>query len=93
MRWLDGAGIDLVRGHGRLAGERRVAVDTGGQVRTLTARHAVVVATGSRPALPSVSGLAEAGRGRPGMRPAPSSHPASLIVLGGGVAGCELAQA
>src|SRR3954451_10747746 len=26
VRWVDGAGIDLVRGHGRLAGEKRVVV-------------------------------------------------------------------
>ncbi|MFV0127245.1 FAD-dependent oxidoreductase [Streptomyces sp. HMX112] len=56
--WLDGAGIALVRGHVRLAGERRVEV-TGadGAVRTLRAWHAVVVCTGAEPALPSVEGI------------------------------------
>jgi pyruvate/2-oxoglutarate dehydrogenase complex dihydrolipoamide dehydrogenase (E3) component len=43
VEWLAGAKIDLVRGHGRLAGPKVVRVgDT-----TLTARHAVVVATGT----------------------------------------------
>src|SRR5690242_7493774 len=58
--WLDSVGIDLVRGHGRLDGPRRVAVETpdGGTVR-LTARHAVAVCTGTTAALPGLPGLAE----------------------------------
>src|SRR4029450_6336922 len=41
FEWVQGAGIALVRGSGRLAGERTVVVDTDdGEVR-LTARHAV----------------------------------------------------
>ena len=58
---LKGFGAELIRGHGRLDGHRRVAVATpdGGTV-TLTARQAVVICTGSRPALPELAGLAEA---------------------------------
>ena len=61
--------IDLLRGHGRLVGERRVVVGrphqatSGGQPEApveLTARHAVVVATGTRAAIPPVPGLADA---------------------------------
>ncbi|UZJ31189.1 dihydrolipoyl dehydrogenase family protein [Streptomyces endophytica] len=91
VRWLDSAGIDLVRGHGRLAGPRRVVVDDG--ERTLTARHAVAVCTGSRPVLPPVPGLAEA---RPWTsRAATSSQavPGHLVVVGGGVVGVEMATA
>ncbi len=53
VSWLEGAGITLVRGRGRLTAPRAVSV-TGpdGAVATLTARHAVVIATGSRAALP-----------------------------------------
>ncbi|MFD8545765.1 dihydrolipoyl dehydrogenase family protein [Streptomyces sp. NPDC059649] len=90
VRWLDSAGIDLVRGHGRLAGPRRVVVD---RERTLTARHAVAVCTGSRPVLPPVPGLAEA---RPWTsRDATSSKavPGRLVVVGGGVVGVEMATA
>ncbi|HXP15168.1 MAG TPA: FAD-dependent oxidoreductase, partial [Actinomycetes bacterium] len=59
--WVEQEGIELVRGTGRLAGERTVAVDLpdGGR-RTLTAR-AVVLATGSATVIPPVPGLAEAG--------------------------------
>src|SRR2546428_3536748 len=56
VKWLSDGRIDLVRGHARLAGERRVTV-TGGI--DLTARHAVAVCTGSRAAIPAIPGLAE----------------------------------
>ena len=93
VRWLEGAGIDLVRGHGRLAGPRRVSVETGSGPVVLTARHAVVVATGSAAAIPPVEGLA-------GIRPwtsreatSASEVPSELLVMGGGVVGCEMATA
>ena len=59
----------------------------------LTARHAVVVATGSAATLPPVPGLEQA---RPWLsREATSAKrvPGRLVVLGGGVVGCEMAQA
>jgi pyruvate/2-oxoglutarate dehydrogenase complex dihydrolipoamide dehydrogenase (E3) component len=94
LGWVEDEGIELVRGSGRLAGERTVEVELreGGR-RTLTARRAVVLATGSAPQLPPVPGLAEA---RPwDNRDATSakSVPGRLVVLGGGPVGCELAQA
>jgi pyruvate/2-oxoglutarate dehydrogenase complex dihydrolipoamide dehydrogenase (E3) component len=91
--WLEGAGIDLVRGHGRLAGKRHVEVETADGTRALTARHAVVVATGSSPALPPIPGLAEARPWTTKDATAAKEPPARLVVLGGGVAGCELSQA
>ncbi|MGC5616477.1 dihydrolipoyl dehydrogenase family protein [Georgenia sp. Z1491] len=92
--WLRSAGIDLVRGRGRLSGVREVTVAApGGEERVLRARHAVALATGSRPHLPDVPGLAAA---RPWTnREAVSAQevPGSLVVVGGGVVGCELAVA
>jgi len=88
-KWLATRGIDLLRGTGRLAGPGVVDVD--GTRRT--ARH-VVVATGSDPALPPIPGLAELD-GVWGTRDATSAKavPPQLLVLGGGAAGVELAQA
>ena len=88
--WAEGAGLTVVRGQGRLAGERVVAVDGG---PTLRARHAVVVATGSVPVLPPLPGLDSVHVW--GSREATSAHavPRRLGVIGGGVVGCELAQA
>ena len=81
-------------GLGRLDGNRRVAVATpdGGTV-TLTARQAVVICTGSRPALPELAGLAEA---RPWTnRQATDSRtvPGRLAIVGGGGVGVEMASA
>ncbi|GAB3283753.1 dihydrolipoyl dehydrogenase family protein [Microbacterium lacusdiani] len=91
VRWLTGAGIDLIRGRGRVAGERRVVVEGDGGDVELVARHAVVVATGSEPHIPDIPGLRDA---RPwGSREATSARavPARLAVIGGGVVAVEVA--
>ncbi|MCS7476439.1 dihydrolipoyl dehydrogenase family protein [Umezawaea endophytica] len=89
VQWAEGAGIVPIRGRGVVTGEREVTVDG----RVLTARRAVVLATGSVPRLPSLTGLSEVPFW--GSREATSAHevPESLIVLGGGVVGVEMAQA
>jgi len=87
--WLEERGVTLVRGHGRLDGERRVRV--GDDV--LVARRAVVVATGSSATIPPVPGLADA---RPWTNIEATTAkrvPRRLFVLGGGVVGVEMAQA
>src|SRR6476660_2573681 len=59
VKLVEDTGIELLRGHGRLTGTRRVGVaGLDGNNYALTARHAVVVATGSRPRIPPVEGLA-----------------------------------
>ena len=92
--FLKGIGANLVRGHGRLAGARRVAVETpDGATVTLTARHAVAVCTGSAPVFPELAGLADA---RPWTnREATDAHtvPARLAIVGGGGVGVEMATA
>ncbi|MGA4838319.1 dihydrolipoyl dehydrogenase family protein [Streptomyces sp. G45] len=92
--WLDSIGADLYRGLGRLAGTRRVTVTAAdGTVRTLTARHAVAVCTGSRAVVPDLPGVADA---RPWTsREATSADhvPERLAVVGGGVVGVEMATA
>ncbi|MFI9345176.1 dihydrolipoyl dehydrogenase family protein [Streptomyces sp. NPDC052773] len=92
--WLDGAGIALVRGQGRLAGERRVEV-TGadGVVRTLRARRAVVICTGTDPALPPVEGLDRIGVWTNRQATTADAVPGRLVVIGGGVVACEMATA
>lgn len=94
VEWVDGAGIELVRGTARVSGVREVTVtaDGGSQTR-IAARHAVVLATGSAPTNPPVEGLDSIPFW--GTREATSARevPESLLVLGGGVSGCELAQA
>ena len=94
VSWLDGVGADLLRGEGRLSGERQVVVTaTDGSTRTLTARRAVVVATGSRASRPPVEGLADIRTWDNRDVTTAKDVPRRLLVLGGGVVGCEMAQA
>jgi dihydrolipoamide dehydrogenase len=89
-RWLADHGIRLVRGGGRLAGERQVVVEGGPVIR---ARRAVVLATGSSAVLPPVPGLAEVRPWDNRSATAAKELPERLLVLGGGAVGVELAQA
>jgi dihydrolipoamide dehydrogenase len=94
VSWLDSAGIGLVRGHGRIVGERRVDVATpDGDVVSLEARVAVVLATGTTAQVPSIPGLQEARPWTSREATSASAVPAHLVVLGGGVVGLEMAQA
>jgi pyruvate/2-oxoglutarate dehydrogenase complex dihydrolipoamide dehydrogenase (E3) component len=89
LPWLEERGIELFRGEGKLDGERRVRVGED----LLTANRAVVVATGSGAAMPPIEGLdsVTAWNNRDGTT---SKHmPESMVVLGGGPVGSELAQA
>ena len=87
--WLTDRGVTLVRGHGRLEGERRVTVGE----ETLVARKAVVVATGSAAAIPPVPGLAESRPWTNIEATTAKQVPGRLAILGGGVVGVEMAQA
>jgi pyruvate/2-oxoglutarate dehydrogenase complex dihydrolipoamide dehydrogenase (E3) component len=89
LPWLDKRGVTLVRGTGMLHGERAVRV---GDER-LEARRAVILATGSAAALPPIDGLERelAWTNREGTTA--KAVPATLVVLGGGVVGVELAEA
>ena len=94
VKWVEESGIELIRGHGRITAPRAVEVaGLDGNSYALTARHAVVLANGSTPDRPPIDGLS----GVPywGTREATSAKeiPERLAVLGGGVAGTELAQA
>lgn len=89
LPWLEERGIDLYRGEGRFDGERRIVVGDD----LLSARRAVIVATGSGAAMPPIDGLdsVTAWNNRQGTT---AKHvPASMIVLGGGPVGSELSQA
>lgn len=92
--WIDSIGVHLYRGHGRLYGVRKVAVTSPeGEHHVLAARHAVVVATGTRAMVPDVPGLAGA---RPWTsREATSAQqaPGRLLIVGGSVVAAEMATA
>jgi pyruvate/2-oxoglutarate dehydrogenase complex dihydrolipoamide dehydrogenase (E3) component len=89
LPWLEQRGVSVVRGRGRLDGERRVVVGDD----TLVARRAVVVATGSKSLLPPIPGLAESRPWTNIEATTAQAAPRRLVILGGGVVGVEMAQA
>ena len=94
LSWLESKGIDLVRGAGRLAGERAVEVEAAdGTIRRLSAARAVVLATGTSPLIPPIPGLREASPWDNRTITSAKELPRRLLVLGGGAIGAEMAQA
>jgi len=89
LSWVEDRGIELFRADASLDGERKVIA--GDDV--LTARKAVIVATGTHASLPPIPGLAEADPWTSREGTTSKEVPESLIVIGGGPVGCELAQA
>lgn len=92
VTWAKGVGIDVLRGRGRLTGPRTVQVSNGdGPVKRITARHAVVVATGTTATVPDLPGLRQALPWT--SRDVTNLHqiPRRVAILGGGVVACEAA--
>jgi pyruvate/2-oxoglutarate dehydrogenase complex dihydrolipoamide dehydrogenase (E3) component len=92
--WLESKGIELIRGTGRLTGERAVEVAAaGGTTRQLQAARAVILATGTTSLIPPIPGLREAGPWDNRAITSAKELPRRLLVLGGGAIGVEMAQA
>ena len=91
--WLASAGIDLLRGHGRLTGIREVTVETDSGPVVITANHAVVLSTGSSALLPDIDGLADVSPWTSRDATSVTRLPRSLAVIGGGVVAVEMAAA
>jgi pyruvate/2-oxoglutarate dehydrogenase complex dihydrolipoamide dehydrogenase (E3) component len=89
VKWVEGAGIALVRGHARLTAEKEVTVD--GTV--YTARHAVAVCVGSDAMLPDIPGLADVSPWTSREATSAKVAPKRLAIIGGGVVGVEMATA
>ena len=89
VAWATGAGIEVARGTARLSGERRVTIAGDRAEREVSARHAVVVATGSVPVIPpAFAGLHPwTSRDATGVVEVPES----IAVVGGGVVAVEAA--
>lgn len=82
--------VDLIPGHGRISSPGCVEVRNSGETREVTARH-IIIATGSEPAL--IKNL-----GYDGSTVVTSTEalcfteqPKSILIIGGGVIGCEFA--
>ena len=89
---LKQSGLTVIHAHGRLAGQREVTVThPDGREETVRARQAVVLATGTRPAIPDVPGLAEARPWTNRDLAAMTHVPPRTLIIGGGVVGVEFA--
>ena len=93
VKRLEDAGVRFARGHGRLTGSRTVAVAGVDGEETFEASRGVVLNPGTAPAVPPIGGLADTPywTNRDAVRI--ESVPASLVVIGGGAIGAEMAQA
>lgn len=83
-----GLGVDVIEGRAHFVGDRSLRVDG----RLITGRH-IVIATGSRPAVPRIPGLSDVDYHTNETIFDITSLPESLLVLGGGPIGVELAHA
>ncbi|HZC27369.1 MAG TPA: NAD(P)/FAD-dependent oxidoreductase [Actinopolymorphaceae bacterium] len=95
VQWAEGAGVTVLRGTARLDGPRCVVVQPSDDSppRVLEARQAVVVCVGSQAAIPPIPGLREVHPWTNRDATSAKEAPKRLAVIGGGVVGCELAQA
>lgn len=94
VQWLESVGVELIRGHGRLAGDRLVDVEAeDGSVTRYEAAKAVIIGTGTAAAIPPVEGLREIAIWDNRDITTAKEIPARLLVIGGGVVGTEMAQA
>lgn len=90
---LRGEGVTVLHGHARFTGPDRLVVEEdGGGRRALTFRRALI-ATGSRPVIPPIDGVADLDVLTSDTVWDLSVLPERLLVVGGGPVGCELAQA
>ncbi len=88
VKRFGGRGGRLVHGRGRLIGPRTVTVGD----ESFTARRGIVIATGSKPAIPPIPGLDEVDFWTTHDVIQAERLPRSMVVLGGGAVGCELGQ-
>jgi len=94
VQWLNSVDVDLIRGHGRVAGELRVDVEAeDGTITQYQANKAVVIATGTAAAIPPIEGLRDIRTWDNRDATTAKEVPRRLLVLGGGVVGVEMAQA
>jgi pyruvate/2-oxoglutarate dehydrogenase complex dihydrolipoamide dehydrogenase (E3) component len=93
VRGLESAGAEVVRGTARVIGPGRVEIRRNGQNPSTLEAGALILAVGSTPVIPSIDGLEDAGFWTSNDATSTRELPSSLVILGGGVVGVELAQA
>jgi pyruvate/2-oxoglutarate dehydrogenase complex dihydrolipoamide dehydrogenase (E3) component len=87
VEWVEGLRAHVVKGTARIAAASRIEVG-----REELEYDELVVATGSLPAMPPIEGLADVAAWTSREATSATAVPESLIVVGAGAVGCELAQ-
>ncbi|HEX6262460.1 MAG TPA: FAD-dependent oxidoreductase, partial [Actinomycetota bacterium] len=91
-RALEEQGAEVIRGEARVTGPGTVEVRTEDGTRSLEGRS-LLIAAGSVPVIPEIEGAEEAGYWTSNEATSTRDLPSSLVILGSGVVGVELAQA
>jgi dihydrolipoamide dehydrogenase len=91
VRRMEAAGTRVIKGEARITGPGAVEVRTDDGVEPLAAAN-VIVATGSEPFVPPIPGIDDVPYWTSREATSTRELPSSLVVLGGGVVGVEMAQ-
>ncbi len=91
VRRMEAAGTRVIKGEARIAGPGAVEVRTDAGVESLSARN-VIVAAGSEPFVPPIPGIDDVPYWTSREATSTRELPSSLVILGGGVVGVEMAQ-
>jgi pyruvate/2-oxoglutarate dehydrogenase complex dihydrolipoamide dehydrogenase (E3) component len=91
VRRMEAAGTRVIRGEARIVGRGAVEVRTDGGIENLSAAN-VIVAAGSKPFVPPIPGVDEVPYWTSREATSTRELPSSLVILGGGVVGVEMAQ-
>jgi pyruvate/2-oxoglutarate dehydrogenase complex dihydrolipoamide dehydrogenase (E3) component len=93
VTWLESAGIELARGMARFTGPNAITVTADDGSTTDATGRAICIATGSAALVPDIEGLRDARPWTSREATSATEAPESLVVIGGGVVGCEMATA
>jgi pyruvate/2-oxoglutarate dehydrogenase complex dihydrolipoamide dehydrogenase (E3) component len=92
IRSLEDAGAEVIKAEARIVGAGRVEVRSDGDGPRTVETRGIILCTGSVPVVPNVDGLAETGYWTSNDGTSLRDLPSSMVVMGGGAVGTELAQ-
>jgi dihydrolipoamide dehydrogenase len=92
VKALEAVGTAVIRGSARITGPGRVEVENGKRKPETLQARSLILCIGSTPLVPAIDGLEDAGYWTSNEGTALREIPSSIVVMGGGPVGVELAQ-